>query len=94
MKYKLFFLQENARESELELREDIDLANAENRKLERAREVAHEVIADHESTVHKFAQGLGGDKKLLAIIKKDKMAPFYRSVCKELKWKEDSKLWT
>ena len=22
------------------------------------------------------------------------MAPFYRSVCKELKWKEDSKLWT
>merc|ERR1739844_883493 len=40
------------------------------------------------------AQGLGGDKKLLAIIKKDKMAPFYRSVCKELKWKEDSKLWT
>ena len=40
------------------------------------------------------AQGLGGDKKLLAIIKKDKMAPFYRSVCKELKWKEDTKLWT
>ena len=27
-------------------------------------------------------------------IKKAKMAPFYRSVCKELKWKEDSKLWT
>ena len=40
------------------------------------------------------AQGLGGDKRLLAIIKKDKMAPFYRSVCKELKWKEDTKLWT
>ena len=39
---------------ELELREDIDLANAENRKLQRAREVAHEVIADHESTIHKF----------------------------------------
>ena len=48
------FLQENARELELELREDIDLANAENRKLQRAREVAHEVIADHESTIHKF----------------------------------------
>merc|ERR1711971_1156191 len=40
------------------------------------------------------AQGLGGDKKLMAEIKKAKMAPFYRSVCKELKWKEDSKLWT
>ena len=37
---------------------------------------------------------IGGDKKLLAEIKKAKMAPFYRSVCKELKWKEDSKLWT
>merc|ERR1711894_183226 len=40
------------------------------------------------------AQGLGGDKKLMAEIKEAKMAPFYRSVCKELKWKEDSKLWT
>ena len=30
----------------------------------------------------------------MAEIKKAKMAPFYRSVCKELKWKEDSKLWT
>ena len=40
------------------------------------------------------AHGLGGDKKLLDCIKKDKMAPLYRSVCKELKWKEDSKLWT
>lgn len=40
------------------------------------------------------AQGLGGDKKLMAEIKNAKMAPFYRSVCKELKWKEDSKLWT
>jgi dynactin 1 len=47
-------LQENARESEIELREDIDLANGKNRELERAREVAFEVIADHESTIHKF----------------------------------------
>ena len=32
----------------------IDLANGKNRELERAREVAFEVIADHESTIHKF----------------------------------------
>merc|ERR1712088_1069101 len=29
----------------------------------------------------------------LKIIKENKMAPFYRSICKELKWKEDAKLW-
>ena len=47
-------LQENARELELELREDIDLANAKVRELEKSREVAFEVIADHEATIHKF----------------------------------------
>ena len=47
-------LQEDARELELELREDIDLANAKVRELERSREVAFEVIADHEATIHKF----------------------------------------
>merc|ERR1712001_45587 len=36
---------------------------------------------------------MGGDKNLLKIIKENKMAPFYRSICKELKWKEDAKLW-
>ena len=53
-------------------------------------------VPDLELSQLKFevAHGLGGDKKLLATIKKDKMAPFYRSVCKELKWKEDSKLWS
>lgn len=52
-------------------------------------------VPDLELSQLKFevARGLGGDKKLLAHIKKDKMAPFYRSVCKELKWKEDAKLW-
>lgn len=47
-------LQENARDLELELREDIDLANGKIRELERARQVSLEVIADHESTIHKF----------------------------------------
>lgn len=53
-------------------------------------------VPDLELAQLKFevSQGLGGDKKLLATIKKDKMAPFYRLVCKELKWKEDNKLWS
>jgi 26S proteasome regulatory subunit N7 len=53
-------------------------------------------VPDLELAQLKFevAQGLGGDKKLLAAIKKDKMAPFYRTVCKDLKWKEDTKLWS
>merc|ERR1712141_890656 len=42
-------------------------------------------VPDLELAQLKFevAHGLGGDKKLLASIKKDKMAPYYRSVCKE-----------
>ena len=47
-------LQENARELELELREDIDLANGKIRELERGRQVNFEVIQDHEATIHKF----------------------------------------
>ena len=47
-------LQENARELELELREDLDLANGKIRELERSREVAQEVISDHEATISKF----------------------------------------
>ena len=47
-------LQENARELELELREDLDLSNGKIRELERSREVAQEVISDHEATISKF----------------------------------------
>ena len=47
-------LQENARELEMELREDIDLAHGKIREIERSREVAFEVIADHEATIGKF----------------------------------------
>ena len=47
-------LQENARELELELREDLDLANGKIRELERSREVAQDVIKDHEATISKF----------------------------------------
>jgi len=52
-------------------------------------------VPDLELAQLKFevAHGLGGDKNLLKIIKENKMPPFYRSICKELKWKEDSKLW-
>lgn len=47
-------LQENARELELELREDIDLAHSKAREVERSRDAAYEIVADHETTIKKF----------------------------------------
>jgi myosin heavy subunit len=47
-------LQENARELELELREDLDFAQSKIRQLEKSREVAFDVISDHEATILKF----------------------------------------
>ena len=47
-------LQEDAREIELELREDLDLANGKIRELERTRDITKDVIADHETTINKF----------------------------------------
>ena len=46
--------QENAREMELELREELDLVQAKVRDVERARDTAYEIIADHEATIQKF----------------------------------------
>ena len=47
-------LQENLREAELEIREELDLVNAKMRELARARDAAYEIIHDHETTINKF----------------------------------------
>ena len=39
---------------ELELREELDLVQAKVRDVERARDTAYEIIADHEATIQKF----------------------------------------
>ena len=47
-------LQENAREVELELREEIDMHQAKIREFERDKDATDEVILDHEATINKF----------------------------------------
>ncbi|CAH1783867.1 unnamed protein product [Owenia fusiformis] len=47
-------LQENARHEELELREEVDLANSKFRESQRKLEAVGETIADYENTVSKF----------------------------------------
>ena len=46
--------QENLKEAELELREELDLANGKVREAARARDAAYEIIHDHETTITKF----------------------------------------
>ena len=47
-------MQENAREIELELREEMDMSAARVRELQRDKETMQELVADHEATIHKF----------------------------------------
>ncbi|GBN86265.1 Dynactin subunit 1 [Araneus ventricosus] len=47
-------LQESAKETELELREEIDMASAKMREAQRKLEVMQEAIADYEQTIQKF----------------------------------------
>ncbi|XP_076067204.1 dynactin subunit 1-like isoform X5 [Oratosquilla oratoria] len=47
-------LQENARELELELREELDMANGKIREVQREREASNEVIVDQDATIKKF----------------------------------------
>lgn len=49
-------LQENARELELELREELDMANGRIREVLREREAANEVIVDQDGTIKKFRE--------------------------------------
>lgn len=47
-------LQENARETELELREHLDMANARVREAEKRVEAAQETVADYQQTIKKY----------------------------------------
>ncbi|XP_028657334.1 dynactin subunit 1 isoform X2 [Erpetoichthys calabaricus] len=47
-------LQENARETELELREQLDLGNARVREAEKRVEAAQETVADYQQTIKKY----------------------------------------
>ncbi|GIX78832.1 dynactin subunit 1 [Caerostris extrusa] len=47
-------LQESAKETELELREEVDMANARMREGQRKLEAMQEAIADYEQTIQKF----------------------------------------
>lgn len=47
-------LQENARETELELREEVDMANSRVREFKQKLEASHESLADLEQTIQKF----------------------------------------
>lgn len=47
-------LQENARETEMELREQLDLSGAKVREADRRVEAAQETVADYQQTISKY----------------------------------------
>lgn len=49
-------LQENARDTELELREEVDIGHASIREAQRKVDALHETIADYEQTIQKFRE--------------------------------------
>ncbi|MFT7800337.1 dynactin subunit 1 isoform X3 [Arapaima gigas] len=49
-------LQENARETELELREQVDLSAAQVREAEKRVEAAQETVADYQQTIQKYRE--------------------------------------
>lgn len=49
-------LQENARETELELREQLDLGAARIREAEKRVEAAQETVADYQQTIKKYRE--------------------------------------
>ncbi|KAJ1078053.1 hypothetical protein K5549_011380 [Capra hircus] len=49
-------LQENARETELELREQLDMAGAQVRDAQKRVEAAQETVADYQQTIRKYRQ--------------------------------------
>lgn len=49
-------LQENARETELELREQLDMATARVRESEKRVEAAQETVADYQQTIKKYRE--------------------------------------
>lgn len=49
-------LQENARETELELREQLDMSTARVREAEKRVEAAQETVADYQQTIKKYRE--------------------------------------
>lgn len=49
-------LQENARETELELREMLDLSGTRVREADKRVEAAQETVADYQQTINKYRQ--------------------------------------
>ncbi|XP_055363103.1 dynactin subunit 1-like isoform X2 [Betta splendens] len=49
-------LQENARETEMELREQVDLSGAKVREAEKRVEAAQETVADYQQTINKYRE--------------------------------------
>lgn len=49
-------LQENARETELELREQLDLSATKVREAEKRVEAAQETVADYQQTIQKYRE--------------------------------------
>lgn len=49
-------LQENSRETELELREQLDLAGARVREAQKRVEAAQETVADYQQTITKYRE--------------------------------------
>lgn len=49
-------LQENARETELELREQLDLSAASVREADKRVEAAQETVADYQHTIQKYRE--------------------------------------
>ncbi|XP_038135050.1 dynactin subunit 1-like isoform X3 [Cyprinodon tularosa] len=49
-------LQENARETEMELREQLDLSTAKVREAEKKVEAAQETVADYQQTINKYRE--------------------------------------
>lgn len=47
-------LQENARETEMELREQLDLGSAKVREADKRVEAAQETVADYQQTINKY----------------------------------------
>ncbi|XP_068443495.1 dynactin subunit 1-like isoform X2 [Clinocottus analis] len=53
-------LQENARETEMELREQVDLSAAKVKEAERRVEAAQETVADYQQTINKYRELTAG----------------------------------
>lgn len=62
-------LQENARETELELREQLDMATARVREAEKRVEAAQETVADYQQTIKKYRE-LTAHLQVLAVGRK------------------------